>query len=216
MKHTIKSVVLGLSLLLANVSPAHANDVHSLTNYAKFYEKRQNGELNSCMMTFSAIFIDDKVEERAFFAEGTIGYVFNENRTRFNPFTKIAVSERLDRNGQISANPIAIQSAYLIGENGLSTEEFEGVENNGAENPLAKLKAYNLTNLKGDDFPQVHSGLKLFVKFSISESGHVYKIPIDLTITGSSNGKDIRSMSEYEEFSKCMINMIDIVRDKLK
>lgn len=207
------SACLVIGFLSVTQVSAQTPEVQSLTNFTKNDPTYSDGKLMSCAMQFSTIFTDSSMKGRAFFAEGSVGFVFFNGETMFAPFTKVAVSERLSQAGQISAAPLPVENAMISGDDGLNSEMFESASIPSPVNSHAVLSKYRMTDKAGRrSFVDLATSKSLSISFTIKENGKRYKIPVDLTLTQVLNGREIHSNEAVLGFTNCMLDMTKVAK----
>jgi hypothetical protein len=195
-------------LLAVTSANANQSQVQSLTNFTKNDPTYSDGKLTSCALQFSTIFTDSSLRGRAFFAEGSVGFVFLNGEAMFSPFTKVAVSERLSVAGKISASPLAIQNAVIAGDNGLETAMFESVSLQSPINSLAILTKYRMNDKSNErSFVELATSNAFTVSFNMDRNPTRYEIPVDLTLATISDGKEVHSNEAVLGFTNCLLEM---------
>lgn len=189
------------------LQPAHAAGMQSLTLFARYDAQHLGGNLQSCLITFSSVFSDESLPGRVFFVNGSIGYVFDEGRTRLSPLTKIGVSEKVDRNGEASAEPVPISSAYILSKTGFSTDSLAGHYIESDESPKAKLKVFKNHPDRRDFFSEIIGSGEINVEFKFADLGNTYRVPVDLRSEAVKDGQEVRSGSAMDNFRKCSSTM---------
>lgn len=213
----VSSACLMLSLLTVMPANAKSPEVQSLTNFTKNDPSYADGKLMSCALQFSTIFIDDTLKGRAFFAEGSIGFVFFKGEAMFSPFTKIAVSERLSHAGKISASPIAIENAVISGDNSINSAMFESATLSSPINSHAVLTKYRMNDRSGNrSFVELATSSAISVAFTLNENSKRYEIPVDLTLAKVEGGAEKHSNEAVLGFTKCMLEMTKMAKIKIK
>ena len=108
----MKKLVLVAVAAFAAAGACHATatDTQSLTIFAKSDPRYVDGKPSMCSIYFSTIFVDQSLDNRAFFAEGTFGITLPDNGRSISPFTKAVVAERIQQTEGYKAVPVAISS----------------------------------------------------------------------------------------------------------
>jgi hypothetical protein len=209
--------LIAATLLALTGSAANASSTQSVTIFAKSDTRYDDGNLKMCSIQFSTIFADGVPIDRAYFAEGTIGFVFNDGRPGFAPFTKIAVGERMERDGKVTALPTPISSVLINGEGKISTNDFESATLENPENPASVLARYALTDKsKKWSFADLLVGKSIKLSFNLDANGKRYSIPVDLTLEGvGKDGKEKHSNKALLDFYACTSAMSRIARGQI-
>lgn len=209
----VSSACLMLSLLAVTPANAKSPGVQSLTNFTKNDPSYSEGKLMRCALQFSTIFVDESLQGRAFFAEGSVGFFFTKGDLMFVPFTKAAVSERIDNRGQISASPLPIANAVVFGDNGINSAMFESINLPSPTNSYAILSKFRMRDRSDTrDFFEITTSSSLALAFTMKETGKRYEIPVDLTLAQIVNGKEVHSNDAAIGFTNCMLEMIKIAK----
>ena len=209
--------IIATALLVLTGSAASAAGTQSVTIFAKSDTRYDDGNLRICSVQFSSIFADGVPLNRAYFAEGTIGFMFNDGRPSFAPFTKISVSERMERDGKVTALPTPISNVLIKGEREISTDDFESATLENPENPNSVLARYALTDKnKKWSFADLLVGKSIILSFNLGANGKRYSIPVDLTLEGvNKDGKEQHSNKALLDFYACLGSMTRIVRGEI-
>lgn len=209
--------IIAAALLVLTGSTASAAGTQSVTIFAKSDTRYDDGNLKMCSVQFSAIFADAVPLNRAYFAEGTIGFIFNDGRPSFAPFTKISVGERMERDGKVTALLTPISRVVIKGEGKISTDDFESADLDNPENPNSLLARYALTDKSNKwSFADLLVGKSIILSFNLGANGKRYSIPIDLTLEGvDKEGKEKHSNKELLDFYACTGAMSRIARSQI-
>lgn len=213
----IRWSLFGIGIVLSLVSiNVKAKDTQSLTILVKNVPRFANGELQSCSMYFSTIFMDNTLQGRTFFAEGTIGFFFEDRSPVFLPFTKVAVAERVEKNGKVTAVPVSVLNPVIAISRGITTKDFESFTIRNPENPYAFLTKYRM-NDRGNKstFFDITSSESLLLSFRLGENQKIYSIPVDLTLEGVIDGKKRPTRQARKDFAVCVLDLFRIARQKL-
>jgi hypothetical protein len=210
-----RAATIAACTLASTAFAAEEPEVQSLTIFTKIDKHGTDTAPTSCGIHFSTIFADQSLEQRYFFAEGTVGVMFSERPVSLGGYTKLIVAERIENSDGYSSLPHRISDAYLTNSEGISTTDFEGAETPG-NTPLSMLKAYSLEDRAGkNSFVQITDTDELFFNFTLAENGRPYTIPVDLQMVKVVDGKEVRSGQTRKEFSLCMLQLLSAVRAKL-
>lgn len=197
----------------AGADHAAATDTQSLTIFAKSAPRYVDGKPSMCSIYFSTIFVDQSLDSRAFFAEGTFGITLPDNGRSISPFTKAVVAERIQQTEGYKAVPVAISEAAFTDARGLSTKDFDSVPVKNPDSPLAEMSAYKMRDRANKhSFLDIFEGLTTTISFRLAENGKAYSIPVDLTLEGVVGGQEKHSPAAIEGYYTCAIEMVDVAR----